>query len=121
MIASKIRFYLINVLLNRLTRNSAMHDNRINTAKLPANKISPYITQGNYNHNTLGQILLIKNNTVSRENNSHITSLLWSKNNFLSKIKKQFSRKIPSQPAVDIELNNILSQGRKLFYEQSYL
>ena len=99
-----------------------MHDNLINTAaKSPANKVSPYITQGNSNHNILGRILLIKNSTVSRENNSHITSLLWSANNFLSKIKEQFSRKILSQPAVDIELNNIISQGRELSQDSDTL
>ena len=95
-----------------------MPDNMTNiSTQSPSNDISPYIAYSNSNRNThdiLDRILLIKNNTIDREKNSHITSSSWSVNNFLSKIKDQVSRKLSFQPAVDIELDDILSQGRKL-------
>lgn len=113
------------VLFNGLIRKSAMPDNLINISTTPSsNNILPCITHDNSSHNIpdiLDRILLIENNPINRENNSHITSPSWSVNNFLSKIKNQFLRKLPSQPAVDIELNNILSQGRRLSQDSDTL
>lgn len=103
-----------------------MRDNIIDiSAKSPSNKVSPHITPGENNHNThsaLDEIQLIKNNTINKENSSHTTlSSLWSINKFLSKIKDHVLRQSLSQPATDIELDEILSQGRKLSQDSETL
>ncbi|MCS3433286.1 hypothetical protein [Klebsiella sp. BIGb0407] len=102
-----------------------MPDKLINISeKSSSNIISPYIISSNHNNNThdnLDGILLIKNSTINRESISHSISLPWSINKFLCKMKESFLKQPRSQPAVDIELDEILSQGRRLSQDSDTL
>lgn len=101
-----------------------MPDNLMNiSAKSSSNKISSYITIGdhNNNHDALNGIEIIKNSTINRSVISYSISPSGSINKFLSKIKDHFLRQPLPQPATDIELDNILSQGRKLSQDSATL
>jgi len=90
--------------------SSALHLNKISTHTVPSNNI-------NKNNNFINGISSVENNTMTIERINHISSPLRAINVFFNKIKCQLSgQNITILPA-DIELSNILSQGKTLSHD----
>lgn len=78
------------------------------------NKSSSHISSNNHNdisHDLINEIKSIESNTISIEKTSHNSS---PENNLINKVKSLFLSPPPKQPAIDTELNQILSQGKSL-------
>ena len=76
--------------------------------------VTDILLRDNINNNLTKNISTIKNNTLTLENQSHPPSSSWLINGLFNNIKYYFSKSPSSQSTSDMELNNILSQGRML-------
>ena len=90
------------------------------SSELNENKITSNIISSNHHRDSdhfLSNVLRIEEDTITLEKQTPGSSLLIAIHHFICRVKARFSRHVSPQPLADIELNNILSQGKALSHD----